>query len=387
MGKVKIKDTSQGLDGESRRLAIWTILQDKLCFIHKLIKANNHYLAIADEATIEKIIHPDTKLALHNDHFEVVDPPHLNASRTLVVNQADSLVYNLSEEELKYEIEQRNQVKVTSIIKLPSTKTTFKVKLETTQMVRDCLIKGLLISGQSFPPRYLKQEIHVVPPQCMRCYSYEHIKKNCPMPSTYKICSICASDEHYWTDCNNQINHKCITCSGDHPTMAARCPIRKTLTKDQAKTIRNQQSQITSNKTFAQATASTAPNSSIAPNNNISLHQLTVINTAIITANLSESVEPGTFQTMMDAFYKANGLPLVKIPTEAIKLANKVSTLLNSGNQNNTSPNQPLLTDEDMETEEAKRKRILSDSDSEAEMPSHPAKTANSTTTSNNLNP
>ncbi|XP_068225475.1 uncharacterized protein [Palaemon carinicauda] len=391
MGKVKIKDTSQGTDSESRRLEIWRLLQENSLYIHKLETSNKCFYAVADEPNIEKLINPKVKEIFLRRNFEILDPPHLNAQRTLVVTQADAPIYTQSADDLKHDIETRNNVKVSEVIKLPNTHSTFKIKLDTVQMVRDCLVKGLLISGQSFPPKFLRQEVHVTLPQCMRCYKYDHVKKDCPKPDTYKICSVCASVDHCWTECPNGSNHKCITCSGDHPTMAARCPTRKTMVKEQAKILRTQHSLTTPTISFAQATAPKAnnstANSALPVQNSLSLQQITVMNTAIIMANLSEAVEPGTYQSMVDAFYKANGLPLVKIPTEAIKLASKVSNLLRSGPQTDSTPPQAqpgpqtdsdhpqtLTNTDDMETEDLSRKRVLSDSDTDISALINPAK-------------
>ena len=176
---------------------------------------------------MEKLTGPKTKATFAQHDLVIQDSPELNAKRTLVVTQADKYIMSKTSDEIKNEVQRTKPgVKVTEVVHLPKARSVFKVKFQASQMVRRCLEEGLLIFGQSFPIANLSQDTYVSLAQCMRCYSFDHIMKHCPHPRTYQVCSNCSSKEHRYDRCAN-VFKKCLTCDGDHPTLAARCPNRK----------------------------------------------------------------------------------------------------------------------------------------------------------------
>lgn len=179
---------------DSRRIQVWKLITETQCQAYKVQKAGNGFAVIAGDDMVEKLTQPTPKARFMADGFEIFDPPELNAKRTLVVTQADAHVLGQSAEDIKKELERTKQgVKVVEVIKLPNAKTVFKVKLENSAMVKRCTNEGILLFSQSFPQRNLSSDVFVSLDQCMRCYDYTHVKKNCPKPDTYKICSNCSS--------------------------------------------------------------------------------------------------------------------------------------------------------------------------------------------------
>ncbi|KAM3958744.1 LOW QUALITY PROTEIN: uncharacterized protein ACR2FA_007269 [Aphomia sociella] len=58
--------------------------------------------------------------------------------------------------------------------------------------------------------------------QCYTCYKFGHGRGSC---KNKQVCSICAG-EHYYKDCKNKENNKCINCSGSHIAVSNSCPIK-----------------------------------------------------------------------------------------------------------------------------------------------------------------
>lgn len=324
MGRVRIKDR-QSSTGDQRRHLLWKLMFDNSIAVNKVHGSGNGYVVLANDDDVEKMLVTELKAKFSQNEFEIIDPPELNAKRTMVITGADSHISSFECQQIASEIERVNKgIKIVKVIKLPTTTSVLKIQMETSAMVRKLVSSGLLLFGQSFPPRNLSQDIFINLPQCMKCYDYSHVKKDCTKSDDYAVCSSCADEGHRYDKCSNVFT-KCLTCSGDHPTMAARCPNRKSLIQKKTKDIRDQ-SRTRAQNSYAKAASSgqTAPTSINPPNNVFNAWQAspqkhnTVISTAIIFANMKESVVKGSFQKTFDAIMTKNGLPTVLIPTEIL---------------------------------------------------------------------
>ena len=373
MGRVKIKDLQPAAEA-TRRAALWGLIKRLGLAVNRIFKAYGGFVLVVNDDKVESFITPNTKEIFTRDKFEIIEPPELQSKRTLVLTGVDEYILSFSEEELKEAImDNRPSLKVTKVIKLPDNAPVLKVQVETMQMVQDSITAGIVVNGQSFSSNNINQDIFVHIPQCMRCYSYEHVRKDCKKPDNYLVCSNCASDEHRYTNCHSAFK-KCITCSGDHPTMAARCARRKAIIKNTAKGIRSQSRARPSS--FAQATTS---NQTIQNNSQINLPQhapwpgtptkhITVLHAAIIFANMREIVQPGTFQDTFSKILAKNGLPDVLIPDDVL-VPHEMAKLGLSANTNNNDENEDV-PEEDMmgvhEYDNRKRNHELDSDDSDS---------------------
>lgn len=364
MGRIRAKDL-QPSAGDQRRHELWKVAFDNALEVFRIQKSGNGYMIITSDDTLEKIMEPAIKLKFTEANFEIVDPPELNAKRTLVITNIDDHILMHSDNDIKLEIERANRnIKVTQVIKIPNASSILKIKLDTTAMVRKSINSGILIFSQSFPTKFLAQDIYIHIPQCMRCYSYDHVKKECEKEDSYLICSKCSQTTHRFENCPS-IFTKCITCGGDHPTLAARCKKRKEYTTTKAKEIRVQK-KTSSATTYAQAIApkpATPPANIINPAQSPSANpwvnppekHAATISTAIIYANMRESVSPGTFQHTFNRIMQSNGMPAVIIPDDVLD-AKAMSTQfqldLNSDDES-----------EDMDDESVSRKRTRESDD------------------------
>ena len=96
----------------------------------------------------------------------------------------------------------------------------------TTEMADQVVEKGVKIGFQYFQKNNVEKEMFVSIVPCYRCYEYGHIKKNCPKPVDYKVCSNCAQQGHIYSDCRAEV-FKCLNCRGAHRTLAAKCEGKK----------------------------------------------------------------------------------------------------------------------------------------------------------------
>ena len=76
----------------------------------------------------------------------------------------------------------------------------------------------LFLGFERFPvDRYVPN-----PSRCFKCQKFGHSSRTCC--SKEDVCSICASTDHSYKDCNKQDSPHCSNCSGPHKASDQECP-------------------------------------------------------------------------------------------------------------------------------------------------------------------
>ena len=230
-------------------------------------------------------------------------PPEYESSRTVILRNVDSLVHELSEEEIKDTIE--NQHKVRRVVKFPNNKYLLKVIFVTAEAADIATKKGISIGFQKFIGKNIDKEIFVPIVPCYRCYQYDHQRKNCSKTSDYQICSNCSKEGHTYEHCTSNIV-RCINCKGSHRTLAARCPMRKEIVKNKIRERRDKEKNKIQGDRFDRAELKLPEN------------YLAVMAAAITLAEKRETEIPGIFQYIMNEMLAANNIPKVRFPLSVI---------------------------------------------------------------------
>ena len=314
MPRIRVKDNKprQG----NRKLALWNKLMQLNLLIYKLeATTRNAFIIITSDDILEKLLSPKIRETLAKEDFEVTTPPEYSSNRTIVLRNLDSLITEVENEELKLDIERRNEwIKITEIIKIPTAPKILKIKLESTDMVTRALDKGMLVYNQSIPPSFINKEIYVHLDLCYVCYAYDHKTPDC-QTADLKICSECAQIGHRYNECTSSVQ-KCINCSGSHRTMAAKCPKRKELIKYREKEIRERSRSRSRSQTrpgsYAQAVK--GEQTKHMGTATLSKDEMVKIYSSITYAHMMEGILPGSFHQNVEAMYRLNGLPIVKFP-------------------------------------------------------------------------
>ena len=316
MPKIRIKDHKP--NHGNRKVLLWNKLMHNNLLIYKMEEpSRNFFVIISSDEVIEKLLTPKLKEVLRKDDFEVLTPPQFNANRTLVVKNVDSLITSVDPEDLKNDIERRNDwAKVTEVITIPNAPKLLKIRFENASMNKTASEKGILIYNQSFPPSSVEREIFIQLTPCLKCYKYEHRAEACPTPNV-TLCSECAANDHIYRNCRSEAK-KCLNCNGNHRTFAAQCPVRKQLIQEKKKAIRERsrsrsRSRSTHGNTYAQAVQSGVNNreDSIYFNRT----DYVKITSSITYAHIMEGVIPGSFHENVKEMFRLNGLPEVKFPS------------------------------------------------------------------------
>ena len=316
-----IKVIDRDSRGPHRRMRLWECLGRINVNPTEIKDAKGAYYVIVNQNQVEHIISDNTKQTLRDDGFEVLTPIEFNSLRTVVIKHIDRVINEYSNDEIVDSINTKNTwAEVEEIYKITNTGRLLKVKFKSTNMVRKALDEGMIILNQKIPPRQIEKEIYVKLTPCFNCYNYEHKTRDCEMEQKM-LCGYCGNEGHKQINCSAQ-TPRCINCKGQHRTLAAVCPIRKTLIKNRMKEIRDRSKSRTraqqQNQTYAEAARPQAQ--SEIKNLNIEPTQMkemiAKIMTSIIYAQCIEVHSPGSFQDTMDTMLVLNNLPKVKFPAQ-----------------------------------------------------------------------
>ena len=144
MPKIKIRD-HRPRSGNRKKL-LWNRLMTLNLLIYKIEDNRNFFIVVSSNEIIDKILTEQVKDALRKDDFEVTTPPEYNANRTVVIRNVDSIITELDHEELKLDIERRNEwAKIVEIIKIPTAPKILKLRFENAEMVKKAMEVGMLI--------------------------------------------------------------------------------------------------------------------------------------------------------------------------------------------------------------------------------------------------
>ena len=347
--------------GPNRKIKVWNTLINLGINVQTVKEAYGGYFILGADQIIEKVT--ENAQEFRKNNFEILDPPELKAKRTIVLTGVCEHIPDYSDKEIQDEVTHANPtIRATEVIRIPRNASILKLKLENVSMVSHSLLMGLSLFSQHFSENHIAQDLYANIPQCMKCYSYAHTSRNCDKDETYLVCSVCSETGHRYKDCKTK-TAKCISCQGNHATLASRCPTRKEKTKELAREKRAQsQHRGAPREGVSYATAATAnpmppsilPQAStawIAP----PLKQTAIINTALIYSNMREAARPGVFQHTFNRIMEANGLPTVVIPEDVLDA---------EAIQQNLSGNTPANEMETTTNEEESRKRARESIDS-----------------------
>lgn len=375
--RVKIKPPDGGKNVRSRN-HLMDILFNKLSVrFTKLIDAPDSYVVLClNEDEVNKVISHNGVAELMKHSFNVIIPPHLKAKKTVILRGLDKEITTLTEEELKRDLEERNNwLKVEEIIKMKNIPYILKVRFEDIAMAHKATEQGVCIQMYHLGKNQVEKEDFIQLTPCWNCYKYDHQASTCPKKNE-TFCSECASTGHTFRECNNKQNPKCLNCQGSHRTLAAICPIRKQLIKDRRQEKKEKRNTFEKeNRTYCEVTKLRAEIPKVATQPDTTTLQVDdnmpfKILTIIINAHLINIARPGSFAKSVKEMFKMNGLPTVNLPDNVP--SSDIFKIVR-GNSTNLAMDLQLQSYQDYQGEEGEE--VCSDSEEELEMNTDPVRT------------
>lgn len=335
MVKVKIKCADPRDPRRSNKLL--EILSCNDVYITRLIPVNDGYVVLtSSNSDLDKIFNNETDKQLEQNNFNPQIPPELSANRSVLLFNADNHIFCNSDNEIKAEIKERNEWVGETVDALKFDKgNIIKVTFTDTNKAKLAQENGLKMFSMKIPKHDIKQCTHINILTCLRCYMMEdHSTAQCSKDRTYKVCSECSSHNHTWRECKVEIK-KCITCKGQHSTMAMKCPKRKEIQNQKRKEEREREgatyTDILKKNRNRQAQA-VQPQPASTPSNNpthITIHQ------AMLHSHYVNIDKPGSYTKTFNDLMTAHNLPTLNIQEEPNSLE-IISKLLQA--ENNRTP-------------------------------------------------
>ena len=178
MVRIKVKILIH--DGTSRKPALVQALGDSDTWVNKIVETKEAFILIADNANMDKLMKENIRQKFYEKGFEITYPPEYEASRTVIIKNVDSLIHALPVDEIALSIDRNLGVK--KIIKIPNSAHLMKIIFESSQVADRVVDEGLQIKYQKFQKSNIEKEIFIPIVPCFRCFSYEHLRRNCPRP-------------------------------------------------------------------------------------------------------------------------------------------------------------------------------------------------------------
>ena len=170
MPRVKIKTTNS--KDPRKTSALLETLSKNDVYINKLIPlADGYVVIVATEEEQDKIFKNKTTQELAGKDFIPIVPPELKANRSIIITSVDNHIYDNNEEDIIYEIYEKNlwtQNNIESLFKFPNSKT-IKITFNDTSLPKKALTNGLRLFSMSLPAHSIKQEIFYNITTCFRC--------------------------------------------------------------------------------------------------------------------------------------------------------------------------------------------------------------------------
>ena len=258
----------------------------------------------------------------------VVTPPEIRAKRSVFIRQLDSSFGKHTAEEIKTELEDKNEwAKVEEVIKISTYTHVLKVRFAETAMADKALSSGMTGFNWSVVPDQIKREEFVNLLCCFSCYKYEeHATANCP-DKEQKACSNCAGTGHTFRECPNSDAKGCLNCKREgreghatHRTLAMACPIKKEKIRDKQEAEKQQEAnqQHSTYASIAKQAVAAAQAAAPPPTQptTISISKKTdyQVLVAILYSHVMNLANPGTFEREMNELLRLNNLPAMKFP-------------------------------------------------------------------------
>jgi len=329
MPQIRVRDRVPEL--RRGRGVVWGCLADLGINVQKINEARGAFYIICNDATAERLVSAEVVSKFVTKDLDIQTPPEHNSNRTVILKQIDDRIVHKSREEVKDELERCNSwAEVEEVIFLPNINHLIKVRFTKAEMSNTCAQHGVLLFNQSIIPKNVEKEIFIRLFPCFKCYSFDHTTAKCTKPNTV-ICSECASTDHTFRECNSETK-KCINCSENHRTLAAKCPIRKKIIKEREKLERDRR-KTNQQQTYAGALRGGRPPVSAPSTSNVrgvdpinplvEMFELRNSEPTDLMARIMicltyshqiETVHPGTFQETMNKMLTLNSLPMVTFP-------------------------------------------------------------------------
>lgn len=233
--------------------------------------------------------------------IEPVLPNELKAKRSVIINKIDDIVYKLSSDELKHELVSRNLwCVVKDVVKFRHSQG-IKITFSVAAMADRASRQGLFVCKLFISSSSILKDSFIPIITCYRCYKFEdHKTHQCPQNDSFRVCSLCASHEHVWKQCQSNVK-KCLNCDGAHSALSMMCNVKKQI-------IKSKRSRPPTTRSFATVigSAKSPPPRYDFPTDDKMFSKVT---SCIILSLFSDYNNPSEFRRVLNKLFLDNDIP------------------------------------------------------------------------------
>ena len=178
MVRIRVKISVH--DGQSKKPGLIQCICDADAYVNKIVESKEAFFLITDNYSMDALLSEDSRGKFVSKGLEIQFPPEYEAARTVMIRNVDSVISQMTENEIVHKIETDTNLKVKKLTKIPNSSHLLKIMFQTTTMADRVIEKGVKVGFQYFHKANVEKEMFVSIIPCYRCYSYRHMKKNCP---------------------------------------------------------------------------------------------------------------------------------------------------------------------------------------------------------------
>lgn len=334
MARVKIKSSNP--KDPRRKTKLLEILSTNDIYVTRLIPTNDGFIILtSNENELDKIFNNTTDKQLERNEFSPQMPPQLSANRSVLLFKVDNHIFENSESSIKEELQNQNEWvgEITQIYKFPRGNI-IKVTFNETQKAIKALDNGLKMFSMKIAKYDMKQASFTSILTCFKCYQMEdHTTAQCKVDKSYKVCSECSSPNHTWRECKAE-KKKCLSCNGEHSTLAMRCQKRKDIINQKR---REEKERETTTYTEIAKRGGTKTVQAIQPQPANTEHNTMYL--CMLNAHFHNAGNPGEYEDALNKILNMNNLPSLKVPDSNPPSAKILSAINLESNKANVSSN------------------------------------------------
>ena len=323
--KVKAKCASE------KKKSILNICANLCVKILKILSVEEGFNVIVESSVeADKLFSDSASTLFSAESVTLLLPPELRASRSILMFNVDSLIYNNDCEDIKADILHRNDwCQLSEVIKFQRSKG-IKIIFHSSSMADLCLSKGLKVFQLYVPGSALKRDDYCPILTCFKCYQLDsHLMINCPKDQNFMVCSNCSSLGHTWKNCISSVK-KCINCDGNHSTVSMSCTLRRDLLRRtrEARNARRPGAAEHTHRSYANMASNSSSQvfgtypsaySNVDPGGALA-ESIIKAHICVAVASVCGAGDTATFQRNLDKILSDNDLPTVKIGEFALSV-------------------------------------------------------------------
>ena len=124
---VRIRVKINVHDGQSKKPGLIQCICSANACVNKIVESKEAFFLITDNPSLEALLSEDSRSKFVSMGLEIQFPPEYEAARTVMIRNVDSVISQMTENEIINKVEIDTNLKVKKLIKVPNSSHLLKI--------------------------------------------------------------------------------------------------------------------------------------------------------------------------------------------------------------------------------------------------------------------